>query len=582
MTLSTSANGISFTDAQQELISSEISTYTEACPGAGKTQAIIQRFIERPGADRRRGLGLISFTNAAVDEARYRCSLQPELLQVPNFVGTIDAFINRFLVGPVYLSRTGVVPTFRDSWSRVPGSAVAAAGVPLLASLDWFNFDITGVAGLSPNKAPLERRRSLRNLESWQVERLETRAAGIWSYHITRGVLDSAASRVHLASYLEDPAVRARLLYLMSGRFYEVIVDEVQDCCREDVLILELLHEAGVRLTLVGDPDQAIYGFRGASADGLGKLVATLTSGDRLNGNFRSTPAICRVVDSLRYGNQQDLPVGPNLALATPVHLLRYKKPAEVRDKLSEWMASRSLSASEVLVLAHALTRATNCAGAPAQLRPTDSKLLRLAAIVHGLQEGGLPGPDLLAGLSSLETILREMGTDEALRLSNQEHLESLGLTDRTRRELCLRLAMAISPPYAGTPAKFKAELADQIGSQVALGWSTSRMRLPKNGSWPEVPKVASGSLSYSTIHGYKGKEFPVVVLVLSEKPKDATPEEGGVELWLTQHEGEARRVLYVGASRAREVLVLAVQDSLHENVEELLRKDGVPIEVMG
>lgn len=100
-----------FTDAQMSLIRAETATYVEACPGAGKTHAIVQRFIDRPLEHPRKGIGLISFTNAAIDEARGRCTSNPALAEAPNFIGTIDSFINRYLVGPTFLACQGPVGT---------------------------------------------------------------------------------------------------------------------------------------------------------------------------------------------------------------------------------------------------------------------------------------------------------------------------------------------------------------------------------------------------------------------------------------------------------------------------------------
>src|SRR5690242_19019607 len=135
MTEPDTPDGLVFTGPQRELIEARRSTYVEACPGAGKTQAIVQRFIDRPVRHPRKGTALISFTNAAIDEARRRCVARPELLEVPNFVGTIDSFINRFLVAPTFLARRKMAPSFSDSWATVPHSQVAVKGVPLRPEL---------------------------------------------------------------------------------------------------------------------------------------------------------------------------------------------------------------------------------------------------------------------------------------------------------------------------------------------------------------------------------------------------------------------------------------------------------------
>ncbi|MGH3908283.1 MAG: UvrD-helicase domain-containing protein, partial [Pseudonocardiaceae bacterium] len=42
-------------------------------------------------------------------------------------------------------------------------------------------------------------------------------------------------------------------------------IDEVQDSNMNDLLLFHFLLDAGLNLVLVGDLDQAIYGFRGSS-----------------------------------------------------------------------------------------------------------------------------------------------------------------------------------------------------------------------------------------------------------------------------------------------------------------------------
>lgn len=75
------------TEAQRELIELDGSRFVEACPGSGKTKAIVARYERLAGLGQRRGIALLSFTNAAVDEVTARCS-DPTVLVSPNFVGT--------------------------------------------------------------------------------------------------------------------------------------------------------------------------------------------------------------------------------------------------------------------------------------------------------------------------------------------------------------------------------------------------------------------------------------------------------------------------------------------------------------
>ncbi|MBK7623000.1 MAG: UvrD-helicase domain-containing protein [Kineosporiaceae bacterium] len=59
-----------YSDAQRALVETPGSLFVEACPGAGKTRAIVGRFLRRVHEEPRKGVALLSFTNAAVDEAK--------------------------------------------------------------------------------------------------------------------------------------------------------------------------------------------------------------------------------------------------------------------------------------------------------------------------------------------------------------------------------------------------------------------------------------------------------------------------------------------------------------------------------
>ena len=56
------------------------------------------------------------------------------------------------------------------------------------------------------------------------------------------------------------------------NRFAHVLVDEFQDVNAVQYELVTALSREGTGLFVIGDPDQAIYGFRGASAAYFDKL----------------------------------------------------------------------------------------------------------------------------------------------------------------------------------------------------------------------------------------------------------------------------------------------------------------------
>ncbi len=67
-----------------------------------------------------------------------------------------------------------------------------------------------------------------------------------------------------LEQALSDPACAAHVQRRLATTMRALIVDEVFDANDLDIMIIEAAIHAGVAVTLVGDPWQALYVFRGA------------------------------------------------------------------------------------------------------------------------------------------------------------------------------------------------------------------------------------------------------------------------------------------------------------------------------
>lgn len=95
-----------------------------------------------------------------------------------------------------------------------------------------------------------------------------------------------------------------------------VLADEVQDFNKNQIKILEKLGKAGSRLVIVGDPNQAIYGFRGADSDAFNSLTEML--GKVGNGAVQKTLSVnfrcgSKIIDFVRESMSEDLPEIANL-----------------------------------------------------------------------------------------------------------------------------------------------------------------------------------------------------------------------------------------------------------------------------
>src|SRR5690348_8483065 len=88
----------------------------------------------------------------------------------------------------------------------------------------------------------------------------------------------------------DDPAATAGL----RARWPRISVDEYQDIDPVQYELLRLISGDGAGLTAIGDPDQAIYGFRGADVGIFGRFAADFPGAStvELARNYRSNPAI--------------------------------------------------------------------------------------------------------------------------------------------------------------------------------------------------------------------------------------------------------------------------------------------------
>jgi len=100
------AEGQHFDDERRAFIENLEVIDLQAVPGSGKTTALLAKLLilERklPFVDNS-GILVLSHTNVAIDEIKHKIELFcPKLFRYPNFIGTIQSFVDEFLAIPYY------------------------------------------------------------------------------------------------------------------------------------------------------------------------------------------------------------------------------------------------------------------------------------------------------------------------------------------------------------------------------------------------------------------------------------------------------------------------------------------------
>src|SRR5438309_5482670 len=107
------------------------------------------------------------------------------------------------------------------------------------------------------------------------------------------------------------------VLYEQQQRFHHILVDEFQDINRASGVLLRLLAGEERNVWVVGDANQAIYGFRGASPANIANFQQDYPGAVvlPLRHNYRSRPDIVDLAESFRW-RQLDMDLNPKNAVS--------------------------------------------------------------------------------------------------------------------------------------------------------------------------------------------------------------------------------------------------------------------------
>ncbi len=120
-------------------------------------------------------------------------------------------------------------------------------------------------------------------------------------------------------------------LQQVQARFRWISVDEYQDVNQAQYRLLRLLAGGGANLCVIGDPDQAIYGFRGASREYFLRFQADYPAAKTLslNRNYRSTQTILEASSQVITKSAESLGLALSSDIVDPAKLEIYAAPTD-------------------------------------------------------------------------------------------------------------------------------------------------------------------------------------------------------------------------------------------------------------
>lgn len=274
-------NGLHFNDKQKAFLKCLDSCCVQAYAGTGKTSTIVgklhvlaQKDVWKNG----RGICVISHTNVAVDEIKkHVAKYYPAIMQYPNFIGTIQEYVNKYLFIP-YLASKELQIKFQDE-SRffdykleLPANIVTRIDDYIKSKVnhspdsararkEFFNrlktvHLVDGKLYARTKNSQFAEYTDLKTKKVSQNEIVKALSSLIQKKH-NDGYFLFAESFIYGYEYLKQNQI---LKDIIAQRFQFVFVDEAQDCSEIQLKILNELFNNSSKTVFqqIGDTNQAI------------------------------------------------------------------------------------------------------------------------------------------------------------------------------------------------------------------------------------------------------------------------------------------------------------------------------------
>ncbi|HQZ33355.1 MAG TPA: UvrD-helicase domain-containing protein [Ilumatobacteraceae bacterium] len=237
-------------------------TLVIAAPGSGKTFMAVERFgVLRYNHHEQdhRGVAAVSFARSASEELlmRIRRRWGGQAVRWPNRVSTFDELhrsVLRHLLDRGLLTWPNGHTNLqvKDSWGRTPGSSSR-----LKKGKPWLTIGIDD-GNICIVEQTEGRRSTVVFVKRKPYE--EQLGAGVCTHDEVRAALAAALGA-------DQVEIRQAICDFLATSYSHLVVDEIYDLNELDLELLSACDDAGVGLSMLGDPWQTIYEFRGSRPD---------------------------------------------------------------------------------------------------------------------------------------------------------------------------------------------------------------------------------------------------------------------------------------------------------------------------
>lgn len=588
-------------------ITPELQAYLEAdgkivlnaCPGGGKTTAIVQKIINlEPNYLKRHdaysGIACLSFTNAAKNELNETYNrLCGKTLSYPSLVSTIDSFINIYITLPFYylLQRNFARPRILESDSRLDSfwkikyerngrlvdgitykinsfKAKDNRSIYYLYPPSQIRLEPDGsytVKGNSPSedKVDLEVfKEYCKHIKQWQFEK------GL--------ITTNDSSFIALTLLRKNPKIAKWLV----KRFPHIIIDEAQDNSLLQHKIFEELQSQGLKnIEFIGDPYQSLYEFRDANPQlFLSKFEDESYQGLELTDNRRSPQHIIDCFSLLRPDTVSRINTACAEDLEEPILIYRYRTEdrSTVIQHFDDYCYVNSYDNRKVVVRGN--TVRNKMLGRNALQQPWNERL------PYDLISARIEYEDnnLKEAIKTMRYITVEIENQEADHSEKAKIKEELAHNFENNARLIKliknlpELSNTIAEWSVLCPAYFEKHIGIDLKSlfklkRVSKYFDKSTRDEPVSDHFNRVDIAKTNALT--TVHQVKGKTLDAILVFFDENNhkqninfRDIEPEASGFI-------SEKKRIIYVAMSRAKHLLAMAFPVTISK--QQIINKFG-------
>jgi superfamily I DNA/RNA helicase len=545
----------SLSDKQREIVFNKSGKFVvRACPGSGKTYCVSARLARLILEWRKEyeGIAAVSFTNVAWQEIQKKYSEGFQVgdrISFPHFLGTIDSFINKF----IFLPYGHLILKCKNRPTLVGEPHGIWTGKYFSDSLfDNISYKIDGTLyAINERVMP----------QNW----LNNAAIIRSKKNINKGGYATQSD----ANYYSMKILEAfpQIAKAIALRFPYLIVDEAQDTSDIQMRIIDLLIENGLnQVMLVGDPDQAIFEWNDARPDLLNQKFDAWKNSVVLNENRRSSQLICNFTFNISTLEEPSIAVSEEVkdfAHHPKVILYGNSLPQLVADFIAECEKNGIVASEESVAVIYRsknlINDITGIPEVPYNSSPwsTHDNYTKDFAKGKFLYDNG----DFKGGFKAIEkAILKQVRN---LSFCSEETIEEMIKKIGFVKFKSQVFSFINSLPNTNTTLGNWITATNKALTENKINFKLSINNAGANYTFNQVflnesEKITDRNYRLGTVHSVKGETFDATLLILKTKGigkayKTILRENISIS------DNEELRIAYVGMTRPRKILVIAV-----------------------